>query len=128
MKIQTIIVLLVAVAQLGAVEVAEVRVHETTVANPIRKVVTMLQMMQNKVTAEGEKEEKLMEKFMCYCKNGVATLEKSIEDAKTKIPQLEADIKEAEAAKGQLLQDVEDAKKSRAEAKEAIQKATAIRD
>merc|ERR1719265_656245 len=65
---------------------------------------------------------------MCYCKNGVATLEKSIEDAKTKIPQLEADIKEAEAAKGQLLQDVEDAKKSRAEAKEAIQKATAIRD
>merc|ERR1719281_2330844 len=99
MKTQTIICLLAvaAVAPLG--EAAEVRVHETTVANPIRKVVTMLQMMQNKVTAEGEKEEKLMEKFMCYCKNGVATLEKSIEDAKTKIPQLEADIKEAEAAK-----------------------------
>ena len=28
-------------------------------ANPIRKVVSMLQMMQNKVTAEGKKEEVL---------------------------------------------------------------------
>ena len=40
-------------------------------ATPMRKVVTMLQMMQNKVTAEGKKEEVLFEKFMCYCQTGI---------------------------------------------------------
>ena len=30
--------------------------QQTTVANPIRKVVNMLQMMQQKVEAEGQKE------------------------------------------------------------------------
>jgi len=39
-------------------------------ANPIRKVVGMLQAMQTKITAEGAKEQELFDKFMCYCKNG----------------------------------------------------------
>merc|ERR550514_1518183 len=59
-------------------------------------------MMKKKVEAEGEKEEELFEKFMCYCENSDATLGKSIEEANTKIPQLESDIKEAEALKAQL--------------------------
>ena len=37
--------------------------------NPIRKVVTMLQMMQDKVTAEVKKAEDIYDKFMCYCDN-----------------------------------------------------------
>ena len=52
------------VVALGAAQAAEVRVHEATVANPIRKVVNLLQMMQKKVEAEGEKEAKLFEKFI----------------------------------------------------------------
>jgi len=50
-------------------------------ANPIRKVVTMLQNMQKKVSTEGEKEKALFDKFMCYCKNSDSTLGKSISDA-----------------------------------------------
>jgi hypothetical protein len=50
--------------------------------NPIRRVVTMLQSMQKKVAAEGEKEEELFDKFMCYCKNGRGSLEGSIASAK----------------------------------------------
>merc|ERR1719486_1125353 len=65
-------------------------------ANPIRRVVTMLQAMQKKVTAEGEKEEELFDKFMCYCKNGKGTLEASIETAKNTNDQLAADIEAAE--------------------------------
>merc|ERR1719160_1332311 len=57
-------------------------------ANPIRKVVVMLQAMQKKVQAEGEKEEELYEKFMCYCKNGAGALSKSIADAEAKAPDL----------------------------------------
>merc|ERR1719191_719895 len=75
-------------------------------ANPIRKVVTMLQMMQKKVTAEGEKEKELYEKFVCYCKGSGAALSKSIADANTKIPAVQSEIEEGEAKMAQLKEDV----------------------
>merc|ERR1719428_2284583 len=79
--------------------------------NPIRKVVTMLQMMQNKVTEEGKKAEELYDKYMCYCETAGDTLGKSIAEAETKIPQLEASIKESGALLEQLKADVEQHKK-----------------
>merc|ERR1719171_2621733 len=97
-------------------------------ANPIRKVVTMLQNMQKKIAAEGEKAEKMFDQYMCYCKNADETLAKSIADAEEKIPQLEASIKEELAEKKQLKADIEQAKVDRDEAKEALAKATAIRE
>merc|ERR1719158_463631 len=75
-------------------------------ANPIRKVVTMLQNMQKKVQAEGEKEKALFEKYMCYCKNAGGDLSKSIADADTRIPQLGADIKASEASLQQTKEDL----------------------
>jgi chromosome segregation ATPase len=97
-------------------------------ANPIRRVVTMLQMMVKKVEAEGEKEKELFEKFMCYCKSSKETLAKSIEDAETKVPQLESSIKEAVSMKTQLDEDIMNHKASREEAKAAMAKATEIRE
>merc|ERR1719224_204413 len=97
-------------------------------ANPIRKVVTMLQNMQKKVEAEGEKEAELFEKYMCYCKNSGGDLSKSIGDAETKAPQLEADIKEGEAKKAQLDEDVKQAQVDRSAAKSAMAEATALRE
>merc|ERR1719197_664917 len=75
-------------------------------ANPIRKVVTMLQMMVKKVEAEGEKEKELFEKFMCYCKTSGGALEKGIADAEVKIAELQSEIEEAESKKAQLKEDV----------------------
>merc|ERR1719379_886697 len=86
--------------------------------NPIRRVVSMLQLMQKKVTAEGKKEKELFDKFMCWCETGGEALAKSIADAETKIPQLEASIKEAASEKETLENDIVQAKKDRAEAKE----------
>jgi hypothetical protein len=100
--------------------------HE--MVNPIRKVVTMLEMMQNKVTAEGVKEKELFEKYMCYCKNSGGDLAKSIADAKVKMPELASDIEAAEAEKKQLAADVEQAKLERTAAKAAMAEATAIRE
>merc|ERR1719160_414021 len=97
-------------------------------ANPMRRVITMLQMMVKKVEAEGKKETELFEKFMCYCKTGKETLGKSIADAEEKIPQLESDIKEAEAEKAQLDKDLETHKADRETAKSDIAKATAMRE
>jgi len=96
-------------------------------ANPIRKVVTMLQAMQKKVTAEGEKEKEIYDKFMCYCKNGGGDLSASIGAADTKVPQLGSDIKEGEAKKKQLDEDLKQHQVDRSAAKAAMAEATGIR-
>merc|ERR1719269_375611 len=102
--------------------------QQTLNANPIRKVVTMLQSMQKKVTAEGEKEQELFDKFMCYCKNGDEALAKSIADAERKAPALAADIEAAETQVKQLKLDLKAHQTDRAAAKTAMAEATTIRE
>jgi len=111
----------------GLVVASAVEVSSGASVNPIRKVVTMLQMMQNKVTAEGKAAEELYDKFMCYCETGKEALEKSIADAEAKIIQLEAAVKESAALKEQLEAEIKEHKASRAEAKDALAKAEALR-
>jgi len=111
----------------GLVVASAVEVSSGAAVNPIRKVVTMLQMMQNKVTAEGKAAEELYDKFMCYCETGKEALEKSIADAEAKITQLEAAVKESAALKEQLEAEIKEHKASRAEAKDALAKAAALR-
>jgi peptidoglycan hydrolase CwlO-like protein len=96
--------------------------------NPIRRVVTMLQSMEKKVQAEGEKEEVLFEKFMCYCKNGKGALESSIAQATQTNEQLAASIKETDATLKQMKMDLKTAQTDRADAKAAAAKATALRE
>merc|ERR1719269_483941 len=100
----------------------------TLAVNPIRRVVTMLQSMQKKVAAEGEKEEELFEKFMCYCKNGKGALEGSIAQAKQTNDQLKSSIEETDATLKQMKADLKTAQTDRAEAKAAVAKATALRE
>jgi len=84
--------------------------------------------MQKKVEQEGKKEQELFDAFMCYCKNGVGSLEKSIEDAGAKIDQLTSGIEETSSALKQLKADTIKAKADRKEAKDAMAKANAIRE
>jgi len=104
--------------------------HESTslVANPIRRVVTLLQNMQKKVEEEGAKEKKLFEKFMCYCKNGLGDLRQTIDAAESKVPKVTSALAEAEALKDQLEKDIGELKGGSTDAKAAIAKATGIRD
>jgi chromosome segregation ATPase len=96
--------------------------------NPIRRVVTMLQMMQNKVAEEGQKKKEIFDKFMCYCDNADTMLGGAIQQAENKLPMLESQLKEDAATKKQLDADVEQHGKDRIAAKEAISKATAQRE
>merc|ERR1719199_1032942 len=84
-------------------------------------------MMQNKITAEGKKEQEAYGAFMCWCKNGADALAKSISDAETKITDLESSIKEAEAAKAQMASDLDNAKKTKEESKATLNSAKALR-
>jgi chromosome segregation ATPase len=88
----------------------------------------MLQMMQKKVAADGELDKELHEKFMCYCKTGVANLEKSISDCETSMPEMVSKIEELEALLAQLKAEVALHQKDRQTAKDAITKATKIRE
>merc|ERR1719473_882438 len=87
-------------------------------ANPIRKVVTLLQDMQKELEAEGEKEEELYNKFMCYCDGNTEDMSKDAEEAGTKITEL----------KSKLDQALMGHKKDREAAKADLEKATNIRE
>jgi chromosome segregation ATPase len=97
-------------------------------ANPIRKVVGMLQNMQKKVEAEGEKEKELFDKFMCFCKNAGGDLANSIAAAGDQVPELGSNIEEAEASLVQTKEELKQAQTDRAAAKSAMAEATAIRE
>merc|ERR1719148_285149 len=92
-----------------------------TTANPVRKVVNLLQAMQKKVEAEGEVEKELYEKYMCYCKNGGADLGASIAAAEEKIPAVTSDIEAGEAKLSQAKSDLKQAQTDRASAKDAME-------
>merc|ERR1740129_1132323 len=97
-------------------------------ANPIRRVVTMLQEMQVKVTEEGKKEQDLFDKFMCYCKTAGGDLEASIKEGTAKIASLGELLKAGKEQMEQFEADLKEHEASRTEAKEAMAAATALRE
>jgi len=101
--------------------------EEHNQVNPIRRVVSMLQMMQNKISAEGAKKQAIYDKFMCYCDNADAMLGGSIKGAEQKIPMLESAIGQAASQKKQLEMDLQAHGEDRIAAKSAINTAIALR-
>jgi hypothetical protein len=103
--------------------------HEAALvgANPIRKVVTMLQSMYKKVEEEGVKEKELYDKYMCYCKTSGGDLEASIAGAKVKMPATASDIQAGQAQVLQLKAALKEAQTDKSETKAAMASATAIR-
>jgi len=101
---------------------------QLALANPIRKVVTILQSMHTKVQEEGEKELALYDKYMCYCKNAGGDLQASIASAGDSIAELGNKIKAAEEQKVVLEEELKAAQADRVAAKAATAEATAIRE
>jgi hypothetical protein len=97
-------------------------------ANPIRKVVGMLQDMQKTVEAEGEKEKELFDKFMCYCNNGAGSLDNSIQAASAQIESLTGKIATDAAQKSQFEQDIVQHKTDASAAQTTIKESTAMRE
>jgi hypothetical protein len=97
-------------------------------ANPIRKIVTLLQDMQAEITAEGKKEQELFDKYMCYCETTNADLEKSAAGSSAKISELSAKLEEETGEKSQIDQELAEHKADRAQAKKDLAAATAIRE
>jgi uncharacterized protein YoxC len=97
-------------------------------ANPIRKIVTLLQNMQKEIEAEGAKEKELFDKFMCFCSGNNGDLTKKASDAKAAIEELSAKLKSEEAEKVQTAQELIQHKADREGAKGDIEEATVLRE
>merc|ERR1719221_817340 len=123
-------VVIVALLSFTTVADATARLRATASANmnPIRKVVTLLQHMQAQVTKEGEEEEKLYKKFMCYCKTSGKTLEDGIAAAGDKIEQLQNDVKALSENGGNIKEQIKKAQSDRAAAKAALKDGAAVRE
>merc|ERR1719316_1426140 len=121
-KVQALLIVLAGFAAPSEATAVELR------ANPIRKVVTMLQDMQKTVEAEGKKEEDLFEKFMCYCSGGEGALDASISQGKAQIEQLTSSIERGTAEKSQLAQDLKTHKSDRTAAENTMKESTAMRE
>ena len=79
---------------LASVSAEEASTSTSTGANPIRRVVTLMQDMQKEIEAEGKKEDDLYRKFKCYCSGNTENLSKAGEEAAAQIEELTAKVKE----------------------------------
>jgi len=113
---------------LVAVQAASLQSAETLNENPIRRIVNLLQMMAKEIETDGEKDEEMHEKYICYCKTNLGKLEDSIADLEAEIPQIESSLEEAVSTKTQIEADLVKHKKDREDAKAAIADATAQRE
>merc|ERR1719392_301524 len=92
---------------LGASAIAEASVLEAdSSANPIRKIVTLLQDMQKEIANESEKEKELYDAYMCYCKTTKASLEAATESSKSKIAEASAALEESSSSKTSVDQEL----------------------
>jgi len=97
-------------------------------ANPIRKVVTLMQDMQKEIEAEGAKEKELFDKFMCFCSSSGGDMGKAVADLKAQIDELGANLKAGEAEKTQTGQELISHKQDRETANGDLEEATTLRE
>jgi len=96
--------------------------------NPIRRIVNLLQNMQKKIEEEGEEQEKMFEKFVCYCETNSDKLQKSVDELTEAVPQHEASVKSKTEGKAQIEEELKKHKQDRADAQSAVETATEQRN
>merc|ERR1719420_775264 len=117
---------LVLVAFTSVVLGAQVKVE--TEANPMRRIITMLQDMSKEVEREGEAEKEIFEKALCACEGGEKELDKTIVDSQAAIEEWTSKVESGKAESAQLTQEVADHKTGAEQAKNDLSEATSLRD
>eukprot|EP00931_Biecheleriopsis_adriatica_P064293 TRINITY_DN3909_c0_g1_i1.p1 TRINITY_DN3909_c0_g1~~TRINITY_DN3909_c0_g1_i1.p1 ORF type:complete len:687 (+),score=246.67 TRINITY_DN3909_c0_g1_i1:106-2166(+) len=82
-------------------------------ANPIRKVVTMLEKISENIQKEVEEEKETFDKFTCYCKKELADFGMSEDQFRETVPKLEAEIETMSAEIASATEEIEKLKKTR---------------
>jgi len=120
--------LLVAAGCAFAAEAIQTHESSSLIANPVRKVVTLLQSMQKRVSEEGAKEQKMFDAYMCYCKTNGGDLSSSISAGEAKTSALSTNIKASVAELAGAKEALKQAQTDRSAAKAAMEEAHALRE
>lgn len=96
-------------------------------ANPVRKVIQLMQDMKAEIATEQEKEKELYDKFKCICSSSDDELSGISEAANTKIGETSAKVEEETSEKGQLEQELTGHRADKAAAENDLKQATELR-
>merc|ERR1719281_303466 len=96
-------------------------------ANPIRKVVKLMQEMQKEIEVQKASEKALFEKFMCICTEYPPELRESIEAGTKNVDLLTSKIEEEGSNKEKLEQELVGHKQEKASAEKDLNQATMLR-
>merc|ERR1719281_2185601 len=97
-------------------------------ANPIRKVVKLMQEMQKEIEVQKASEKALFEKFMCICTEYPPELRESIESGTKSVDLLTSKIEEESANKEKLEQELIGHKQEKGSAEKDLSQATMLRE
>jgi len=98
-----------------------------TGANPIRKVVNLLQGLRKEAEKEGALARKAFDKALCFCTTNDAKTTTEIEDATARVSALTATIKELEGSNAQLKSEIADLESEIGEDQKSVDEATKVR-
>jgi hypothetical protein len=101
---------------------------EDSKANPVNKVVTVLEEMRAQLEKEAASDDEVMEKMVCWCETNDKLKTKAIADNKQSIAQLEESIPEYAAKIATLQTEVKQLHKDIASGKQELFEATTIRE
>jgi len=98
-----------------------------TTANPIRKVVDLLQGLSKQVDQDTAIAKKMYEKYMCYCDKNEKSLTTSIDDGKDHVSQLGSTIEALTGSNAKLQAEIEDISGALSENEKALESAAGVR-
>jgi hypothetical protein len=96
--------------------------------SPVEKVVELIEELKAKIEADGANEQKLYDKFACWCETTTARKADAIDDGKALIGKTTTSILTLKGAIAVLASEIAELQAQIAEANEAMAKATKIRE
>merc|ERR1719395_382717 len=100
---------------------------QTELESPVTRVVQLIRDLKSKIEADGKAEQKVYDKFACWCEETTARKAAAIEDAKASIEALSKSIVELNGRLGSSTAEIAQLTKDIAETKETISKAEEMR-
>merc|ERR1719316_2093246 len=117
-----------AVLVLGSVAMATAAVVHRASETPMTKVVTLINEMKAKIEADGKAEQKVYDKFACWCEKTSARKAGAIEEAKASITELSQTVVKLKGKTATFKADIAQLEKDIAGNIDGAKEATSIRD
>merc|ERR1719409_2413909 len=106
---------------------AAASVEDASKNRPVTKVINLLKDMQKQLEKEGEEDEEVYDKMMCWCETNDKEKTQAIADGEQRITDLGSSIEELTAKSARLTAEISNLNGEVGKNTEALDKATALR-